>query len=433
MPPQGAAAAPAGGDPFAALPRTLSLYIFGRVPAEDRLRCREVCCGWRDTLAEPGAWTHLRLVRVCSAALLHTAAARAGGKLQTLRLACAGDLGDDLLAVATANAAALQELHVRAASGDAMRDGLSRGAIAAIARAAPLLRILRADLRCDFTSDAHLPLRGAPPFQALRCAALAVSNCGDAAAVTALAADVTSHAWLASLTLEGLDLSAYGALSAVVVAAVSRRLTSLQLHGTRASPAPAPCFAYLLQHGAALTELASCGDNAAASCLLDAQAAALLGAALRANSTLTALTLSGVQLFRDAGAAAALLDGLMSHRSLATLDLSLNRAAPGQQPAVGAALGALVGANARALRTLRVSQCGLGDEGMGPLAAALPRNTHMATLDAYYNNMSYEFGRESLLPTVRGNAGVRALSASSYQREASQAEALVRARTPPTA
>jgi hypothetical protein len=115
MPPRGAAAAPAGGDPFAALPHALSLHIFSRLTVEQRLRCIEVCRGWRATLLDHSAWLQLDLTRAdgneCTEALLHAATSRAGGQLRSLRLACgARALHDSLCAVAAGNAAELQEL-----------------------------------------------------------------------------------------------------------------------------------------------------------------------------------------------------------------------------------------------------------------------------------------------------------------------------------
>jgi hypothetical protein len=54
----------AGGDPFAALPHALALHVFGGVPAEQRLRCAEVCRGWRVPLADATLWIERRTPRV---------------------------------------------------------------------------------------------------------------------------------------------------------------------------------------------------------------------------------------------------------------------------------------------------------------------------------------------------------------------------------
>ena len=39
-----------------ALPTPLALRIWGAVPCDARLRCREVARGWHDALAEPRLW-----------------------------------------------------------------------------------------------------------------------------------------------------------------------------------------------------------------------------------------------------------------------------------------------------------------------------------------------------------------------------------------
>jgi hypothetical protein len=78
----------AGGDPFAALPHALALAIFSRLTVEQRLRCIEVCRGWRATLAEHAAWLQLDLPRTDgSEALLRAATTRAGGQLRCAWLA----------------------------------------------------------------------------------------------------------------------------------------------------------------------------------------------------------------------------------------------------------------------------------------------------------------------------------------------------------
>ncbi len=79
------------------------------------------------------------------------------------------------------------------------------------------------------------------------------------------------------------------------------------------------------------------------------------------------------------------------------------------QAAAGAALGALVAANAPALTELDVSWCHLGDDGLRPLFEALPQNTHLRMLKCEGNGSSREFGRDVALPAVRANASLRQL------------------------
>ena len=69
---------------------------------------------------------------------------------------------------------------------------------------------------------------------------------------------------------------------------------------------------------------------------------------------------------------------------------------------MGAALGALVAADTPALEELQVGGNHLGDGGMRPLCDALPRNTHLHTLEVDKNSMSVAFVRQQLHP-VRAN------------------------------
>jgi hypothetical protein len=55
-----AAAAPAG-DPFAALPHALALALFALLPVDQRMRCAEVCRGWRAVLSDASLWLRVDL------------------------------------------------------------------------------------------------------------------------------------------------------------------------------------------------------------------------------------------------------------------------------------------------------------------------------------------------------------------------------------
>ncbi len=212
-------------------------------------------------------------------------------------------------------------------------------------------------------------------------------------------------------------LASPAALDAVVDACLARRLTTVELGHADLSTASVPALARLLG-GGALTHL---GVYGARPLLLDAPAAALLGSALRANATLTSLTLWAVQLWRDPGAGAALLGALTAHASLKMLRLDLNRARyfdDVQRGAVFTALGALVAADTPALRELHICGCGLADVGLGPLVDALPRNRHLLTLNCCHNDMSEAFARDRLLPAVRANTSLRELSGGAGHGEA---------------
>jgi hypothetical protein len=198
------------------------------------------------------------------------------------------------------------------------------------------------------------------------------------------------------------------ALNAVVDAALQLRLTYLELNDCRLTPATAPALARVLG-GSVLRTLVVQGALAQ---LLDEPAALLLGNVLRANTTLTSATFIFIHLFDRPASAAALLGALTGHPTLRNIDISFNRlyntAAP-VAAAAGAALAALVAANAPALHELHMRCCELGDVGMGPLADALPLNTHLRRLDCRFSLVSEPFKRDRLLPVVRANAWLQAL------------------------
>jgi hypothetical protein len=130
--------------------------------------------------------------------------------------------------------------------------------------------------------------------------------------------------------------------------------------------------------GTALSTLDLSGDP---SRLLDEPAAVLLGTALRANTTLTAVSVTFMCLFSDAGAATALLQALTAHPSLQKLDLSFNYDEdfyhePAALDAARVALGALVAANAPALRELDLFGCDLTDVGGAGAAGGCTASQH---------------------------------------------------------
>jgi hypothetical protein len=395
------------------------LHIFSLLPVDCRLRCSEVCRDWRAALAERSLWTRLDVtaesgVRVREGAnvndLLRCAAARAGGGLQALHICEEHVTHEALLEVLAANAGALRELHTR----DASNLGYTPTQAAALLAAAPLLHAFSTDL---FNEDEDVPttraaLRNEAPFGALRVRRLNVRfDVGDGddadedaeeASVLAFAADVAAHASLRELELESAPLFTLAALNAVVDAALTRRLQTVAFDSCDLLPASAPALARLLRSDA-LTTLECWGMD-----LLDAPAARVLAAALRANSTLTSLTLKGVGVFRDAAAGAELLGALTGHARLRVLNLGGNAMLAAHQAAVGAALGALVAANA--LSELEVSECNLGERGMRALVAALPANTHLRALDCGGNGIGRAFASDVLLPAVRANVSLRELS-----------------------
>ena len=104
-----------------------------------------------------------------------------------------------------------------------------------------------------------------------------------------------------------------------------------------------------------------------------------------------------------------------------------NAVADGDRAAVGAALGALVrgASGGAALTRLDVSLCDLGDEGLAPLCDALPAATTLRSLCATDNGLSHAFAAARLLPAVRANSSLCALSLEHDSAAAHDAEALV--------
>jgi hypothetical protein len=156
---------------------------------------------------------------------------------------------------------------------------------------------------------------------------------------------------------------------------------------------------------------------------VDASSAALLGAALLRNSTLTLLTLQG-NVWHNPDAAAALLGALTGHSSMRKLNLAFNNVLQGARAVAGAAFGALVAANVPALTELDVSDSALGDAGLLPLLEALPANTHLRTLDVSYNGISAACARDVLLRAVRANTSLRTLHAHSEAEHPDEVDAI---------
>jgi hypothetical protein len=150
----------------------------------------------------------------------------------------------------------------------------------------------------------------------------------------------------------------------------------------------------------------------------------VLSAALRATSTLTRLSLMGMSPIygptfdADNRAAVMVLGALTGHPSLRELKLGTDwQTHEAGYAAAGAALGALVAANAPALRTLWLPYCSLEDEGAGALVDALPHNTHLRTLLLTGNNLTPEFGHGRLLPAVRANSSLQHLIACNNEEQ----------------
>jgi hypothetical protein len=395
---------------FASLPRALALVVFALLPVDQRMRCAEVCRGWRDALLEHSLWMRLDMspkagfARPATDALLRAAASRAGGQLHSIDVGkCPGITQKALLAALTANAGTLCELRAWMVE-NAAPTGFAY--IETLLRAAPQLRVFNADVECESVADARRLLRNEGAFARLRLRKLRVTFCGThtEASVLSLAADAAAHSGLVELVLEYAPLSAPAALDAVVAVALANHFCALSLYECRLSPASAPALARLLG-GSALRSLCTVSNKVP---LLNAAAAEVLADALLANRSIEELLLIRTALWRDPAAAATLLGAITAHCSLQMVSL-FNNPIGDAQDAAGAALGALVAANAPALLELDIRGCGLQEGALGPLFDALPHNTHLRTLQLGIVTASVAFVRERLLPAVRANTALTML------------------------
>jgi hypothetical protein len=503
---------------FASLPVALARRILASLPVDTRARCACVCRSWNATLDDARLWRPVLDLTpeggvACggSAAALRGASRRAAGGLREVYLsrraaAAAGEAARAPLPALRELLAAhpgLTALHARGLDvGPAQWEALlaARGATAAGTAIAPLQVHCDADwwnfpetdtaaqeaaaeaaaaaddaravssftpgagVRALWREGACAPLRfaslrlGGPPLDAPRAIAL----------LTAAAA----HDSLRCLTVHYvLELDEPGVMRAVVDAAVALALPTLEVRGFTSGFWGASLRVQLPRllrasgvSGCALRSLTLAraprpgeegAEEEAAPALLDWEFAA----ALRANRSLTALSLSGLHLRNAPPAAlAALRDALAGHPSLRALSLDAGRCVREAQ-AIGTLLGPILLANAPTLTHLSALGVGTSALGYTHLLGALPRNAHLRTLalrrsehdhdgDENEGNEGENEGENEgaaalprrvdasaahmLLPAVRDNGSLRALDASLFEgaaaARADEAVAFVEAR-----
>jgi hypothetical protein len=389
------------------------------LPAEGRLRGTAVSPAWRRELSKPQYWTKLDLLCVdarfrCS--VLEGAAAHTVGALQSLSIDGCGAVSvwdDDVqgsvphnshLAFVRANAESLRELRLC----DLGRDERTWDEVDYLLHAAPRLTTLVADVFCERLAQAHEAL--ASP-SALRLNRLCLNRGFDTSPagqnrLRALAAAVAAypHASLQELCLVDAPL-ATETLNAIVDAALQRRLATLALCNCQLSPDAAPVLVRLLG-GEALRKLSITGINPLL--VFSDAAIATFAHALRENPTLVELEWLDDRSASAPEATAVLFAACVGHASLRTLNLRVPLW-PHQQPVVGAMLGALVAANAPALRTLCISMF-LDKDGVAPLLDALPGNPHLRELYISILVVGDASVAQQLLAAVRANTSLRRLS-----------------------
>jgi hypothetical protein len=438
------------------LPLALVLRVFSLLPVKKRARCACVCRSWRATLVERSLWQRLDLRRSqlrVTDALLRCAAAKAGGTLSSLRVGFDNDTFcrldalyfldantfvnyDTLFAVVAANSGALRELRLDGCNDFGHTKFVAGARVEALLRAAPQLRALEVDVLCADGDATQRMLRNEGVFAPLRIRCLALPTSCDEEHLVAAATHLPAHGWLTRLVLDRAPLHAAAALNALVDGVLaSRTVRSLKCDTCGLSAASAPALVRLFS-STTLSTVRLYGGGFARP-LLTAPGAAALGAALRANSTLKALALAFHNLFEDEHAAVTILGAVTAHPTLRELDVSHNAVYATHRVSIGAALGALVAANAPALTALDVSAFqqdgdGLADAGLRPLFDALPANTHLRSLKCQGNRANLTFVLHVLLPAVRANTSLRELKACQFLgREAGvliEADELVAAR-----
>jgi hypothetical protein len=226
----------------------------------------------------------------------------------------------------------------------------------------------------------------------------------------AFASVLAAHEPLTELHMRDEAALVDGALDMLVDTALARHLRALTLC-FRTFVGAGAALARLLAGGSSLQELTVAGSGAALFAA-DEDTAALCEA-IRGNRTLTLLRFANVGLWERPAAAAALLAACTSHPTLRALDVAYSRVPSEHRLVAGAALGALVAADAPALTRLDVSNAALDADGLRPLLDALPRNTHLLELACARNvsdaDAASDFCRATLQPAVLANASLRTL------------------------
>ena len=404
---------------FLDLPHAVALQILSRLPADERARTALVCRFWRSTVADASLWTVLDLspasgvAQPVTDATLRGAAALARGGLTVLCLDGCYRLSQEAqLEVVTANAGSLRELSCKFI--DEERRRVFRPAdIQALVDAAPQLVSFKVDVCAPVAVSTRI-LRNEAPYGALELCRLSTlqQQQGEAPLnepeLLAFCTAMSAHTSLAKLDVQWTSLDSLAVIDALSAAALACNLRDLKLEGCDLSPASVPALARLIRGGVLRSLLIDNGEIP----LLDEVAAVQLAGAVAASRTLTRLKLESTRFWDNARAVDIMMRALTGHPCLQELDFMHNR--PLDQLAAGAALGALVAANAPALACLYVSFSALGDAGLGGLFYALPRNTHLRGLGLCSTRMTAAFARNTLLPSVQSNTSLRMLDASSF-------------------
>jgi hypothetical protein len=434
-------------QPASACERVLSSpellrLLFGALPPDTRLRCREVCTLWRRLLDSPAAWAELDFSEATHAldeALLMAAAVRAAGGLRSLVIgqsvttlwdeACfpEAEVGPALLQVLRDNAASLRRFNALGKSGaapDPDFEPLLCTQLAAILDAAPALETLEAHAT-SFDADSLTAVLQRPGVAILRLYLQHDAEDLDERRVRELAAAIACQQRMlqrCELLYVPLDDAPTALVDAFLACPL---LTDLDLRCTTVTPDALAALARLLAADR-LSRFSFTECTPSADLWESREAPMAFAASLRAARRLTDLSLDGIWLLETRGAVgaeAAILASLVGHPSLASLNVgtSSTRASATSAPAMlGAWLGAVVAANAPALARFSFAIAPVSDADALPFFVCLPFNTHLRWIVIFSHNLSLDFMRDVALPAIRTNTSLRHASVPQYcrQREA---------------
>ena len=419
------------------LPTTCVLDILSRLTPGERLLSMQVSYAWRAAVCAPAVWRCVDLTPLAHVTerLMRAIVAKAAGHVHTLRVYV--EKFSTAAETAVQLGPTLRVLEFVAAPFN-FPDGLEDvRAVDEILAAAQNLVRFAVDVHVTTAAEAHALLCNEGRYACLKMRRLLCHHQFDvepsrdeaAALVATLAADLRRHPSLRELSVEATEAAA--SVDALFGAVTEAGLAGLGLE--RASPLPsfAPPLARLLRGARRLAALSVSGPYAGPGqqgLLASEGAVAPFAAALRSNTWLTRLALTRVRLWDTVERGEAVVAALVDHASISHLNLDDNPVAPADRPAVGASLAQLVAANATALVRLGISYAWLGEEGLRPFLAVLPRNTHLRELECselYNSDITKNFVRCSLVPAVKANTSLRRLRAG---ENAGPAEKLVAAR-----
>ena len=274
------------------------------------------------------------------------------------------------------------------------------------------------------TQQLAVALRASTALRTLRLVSMTFAL--DTDGYVSIMEALTGHPSLASLELQqvplfGDDLATTrrGAALAALVGADTPALRVLHLEQCAFNAVNLTALLCALRRNRHLREL-RCIVSLRGTLTLE-QACAF-AAALATNNTLEVLELPLISNLPEADGEVSpmvvLLASLVAHPSMRALKIRASRAVtPRAALGIGACLHALVAADAPALKALDARCLGLRREGLSLQLRALPRNTHLETLDCSFNaveltDLDEAFARDVLLPAVRANASLARLKCS---------------------